>query len=305
MPGRRVVLVLREPGDAVRVVPGGQDDQRHQHPDQHQHHQRDAVGGEREVDAPARNPRVGLTQLQALAAHLERDPGGDGQRQHPERPAERHSLGQLRPPAGQHRDHPGTSQGRQRQTDRYGNSCQPSSLEHEEGGHDQHRTGKMEVAYERRSRSEAVGSGRATPTAAASPLTRPSIPGCRRTPARGSATGRAEQRLLIASVQVGAGGLTRAPAGWAGRCRYGTGPGPSPPTATTAMVASSPGWDSPLADPVAEQRREPPTTAAMSRPPTVHREQDQRHPHHRRRLVRVLALSTGGPWKVSTNIRVM
>src|SRR5690606_21215895 len=77
--------------------------------------QRDAVGGEREVDPPRGDPRVRLTQLEPVATGRERHPGGDGQRERGQRPAQRHPLGQPRPAAGQQPHHDRADQRRHRQ----------------------------------------------------------------------------------------------------------------------------------------------------------------------------------------------
>jgi hypothetical protein len=70
--------------DAFGVVPGGQDHQRHQQRDQRHHHQRDAVDGEGEVDAPVGDPRVRLAQLEPVAAGVERGPGRQQQHEYAE-----------------------------------------------------------------------------------------------------------------------------------------------------------------------------------------------------------------------------
>ena len=60
-------------GSVARVVPGGEDHQRHEHPDEQQHHQRDAVDAEGEGDAEVGIQVYGLVELEAVAAGVEGD----------------------------------------------------------------------------------------------------------------------------------------------------------------------------------------------------------------------------------------
>jgi hypothetical protein len=83
------------PPAVLDVVPGGQDHQRGEHRDQHQHDQGDAVRGEREPGVPARDPGVRLAELEPLATGLKGDPHDDAEHQHRQRPAERDDLREL------------------------------------------------------------------------------------------------------------------------------------------------------------------------------------------------------------------